>query len=404
MRKSVIIFSAVIFLVASAVYLLLYRKNSDVISLPKDADAVVVIDAKKLQRKYLSAFITNPSVWNAKKGEPNFLFDSSVKRRDYYFAVHLKNSPAGSWFLQLDLKDEKAFRENLLKNKFVEEQYYFRKDRLFIWFKSEKAFVGTSPDPFQYLAENKNFETKKAEDYLSNGDAGIWFFNGKETFKSDIFFNDESITFGNQNSEDSEENLLNSIKRQTQFLTASADEKTIKDFQSIFGTSVFGNNDILEIDAEADLEEVNDTIITYGYDENFDETEKISFQKIVQPRYHIIFKSKNPTALFDYSKSQRWINDEMAFTKIPFQPNRVTVENDQFRIHSIPQLQRNKTIKDRNFIFIKNSKLLSQLLKVLPANEKKLLEQTEYFFAVKRRNSFFAEIKFKPNTLPLILR
>lgn len=401
MRKRFYFIFALFFLAAVAVYFWLYRKNDTLGSIPKDADAVLVIDVKKLQRKYLAALLTHPEVWKAKKSETHFLLHPSVERPDFLQIFHLKDTPVSHWFLELELNDEKAFKENLEKNHFKAEKDYYRNDRFFVRFKNKKAFVGTSPEELAHLAGNKNFRISNASDFITNGDAGMWFFNGN--FKTDIFLHNDRITVGSENGETTEAKLLDELKAQKLFLTASADEKTLQNIESLFGKSFSGQAPVSQFTMQADLAEVSDTIVTYGYDDNFNETQKTAVQKIVQPNYRMTFESKNPAELFNYAKLNGWITKENAFTKIPFQPNLVTLYKDRLEVNSVPPLQK-LAWKKGNFIYIKNSPLLGRLLKILPAQEKKLLAKTDYFFAAGSGKTFFAEIRFKNHPLPLIYR
>ena len=104
----------------------------------------------------------------------------------------------------------------------------------------------------------------------------------------------------------------------------------------------------------ANLAEVNDTIISYGYDDNFNEIEKISYQKIVQPDYEILLQCSNPNKTLEYFQRKKWMNAQNQFTAIPFQPNLMSVNKNHISIKSTRKSVKINETKNQNYIFIKN--------------------------------------------------
>lgn len=72
------------------------------------------------------------------------------------------------------------------------------------------------------------------------------------------------------------------------------DAKNIKNAASFFNKSFGDSAQISYLKSSSKLQQVNDTIITYDYDDDFNEIEKVAVQKIVQPSYEISLQSKFP--------------------------------------------------------------------------------------------------------------
>ena len=152
------------------------------------------------------------------------------------------------------------------------------------------------------------------------------------------------------------------------------------------------------------LEEENDTIITYSYDDNFNEVEKKIFQKIIQPNYIIDFQSSNPEKTELYFQNKKWINAQNQFTAIPFQPNLIIQNSKGFEIKSTRKPVQQSFNLNENYIFVKNNPLLLSFLKTLSPKEKKMISDIDYIFYGNRDQDYCLKVQFKKDDLPLILR
>ena len=142
----------------------------------------------------------------------------------------------------------------------------------------------------------------------------------------------------------------------------------------------------------ANLAEVNDTIISYGYDDNFNEIEKISYQKIVQPDYEILLQCSNPNKTLEYFQRKKWMNAQNQFTAIPFQPNLVNSDKNQISIKSIRKYVKLYETKKQNYIFVKNNPLLFSSFKTL---NNQIFKEVEYLFYGNKNQNYTVKIKFK---------
>jgi hypothetical protein len=98
--------------------------------------------------------------------------------------------------------------------------------------------------------------------------------------------------------------VISKLLKTDSFLETELDAENIKNFV-LFDKTFADSSSINQMKASVHLEEVNDTIITYSYDDNFNEVEKKTFQKIIQPNYIIDFQSLNPekTKLYFQNKN-----------------------------------------------------------------------------------------------------
>ena len=70
-----------------------------------------------------------------------------------------------------------------------------------------------------------------------------------------------------------------------------------------------------------------DTIVSFVEDENFNQVQKSSIQKVNFPEYKIKFKSSNTSNLHSQLLGNNWIDSKSQLIKIPVLPNRVEVSS-----------------------------------------------------------------------------
>ena len=149
---------------------------------------------------------------------------------------------------------------------------------------------------------------------------------------------------------------------------------------------------------------MNDTIISYSYDDNFNEVEKVSYQKIVQPFYQINIQSGDSEKLWSYFQQKAWINAQNQFTPIPFQPNTTTKNAAEITIESKGKEVIFGEKLSGNYIFIKNNPLLLDSFKTISASEKKKVGALDFLFYGNKGDYHYLKLNFKKEKLPLILR
>ncbi|WPO90934.1 hypothetical protein [Chryseobacterium sp. HR92] len=409
-RKKIIV--PLIVLLAIAVYFVAFHKNKSLKYIPGNADAVVLIDVKKLTGQYLFSLITHPSHWSGNKAKgksSGSLKEAGIRIPDFLQIFHLKDTKFSEWYSVLELKDPQKLITFLKKQNFVEKgNNHFQKDNIFIIINGDHCVAGTSDLAFENI-QKKLLKTSSnpvwdADQFIHHTAASISFISGKKIQNFSIDLNDDEIEIKNNSNSQILNAVTSKLQKGNHFLDLELDKENIRNFSRFFNKSIADSSQAVYLKATADLEQVNDTIISYEYDDNFNEVEKKTFQKITQPNYTIDIKSDDPERTWEYFQSKKWINNENQFTAIPFLPNQISRNNNGVAIKSTrkpvslsPQLK-------ENYIFIRNTALLYSSLKTLGNTEKRIISDIDYILYGNKSQDYWIKIKAKNGELPLILR
>lgn len=404
------LFAFVLLLLAGTVYFMFYYQKDTKIFSPKEADAIILIDTKKLTREYVYSLAGHPSLWFESKGKNKISFKKSgVKIPDFLQVFHLKNSKVSNWYSVFELEDRKTFLLFLKQQKFTDlGNQTFRKDQIYIKLLGKKLIIGSSNDDFERI-NNQLFHSFQANLFdadalVTNGLGSIILNTKKGSHNLSVELRHDEIEIRNQSDSYDPSPVISKLLKTDSFLETKLDAENIKNFSSIFDKTFADSSSINQIKASVHLEEVNDTIITYSYDDNFNEVEKKTFQKIIQPNYIIDFQSLNPEKTELYFQNKKWINAQNQFTAIPFQPNLITQQSKGFEIKSTRKPIQQSFNLNENYIFVKNNPLLLSFLKTLSPKEKKMISDIDYIFYGNRDQDYYLKVQFKKDDLPLILR
>ncbi|CAD7805241.1 hypothetical protein CHRY9390_01338 [Chryseobacterium aquaeductus] len=411
MKKKYILLSITI-LLFSGLYFLFFYKDKSLQYVPENADVLVLVDVKSLQRQYISSFLAHPSEWfssNRNKDRKISMMNSGLQIPDYFQIFHLKNTKISEWYTVLEINDHKEFFKFLKSHKFANHgKDRFKNNQFFIKIDGEKCLVGTSDLNFTNIS--KSFSEKfrnnvlNADSFIdgSLGSVSLISELRKQNFSIDL--NNDYIEIKNTPPTDNLKSLLTDLQKGTKFLGAELDPENIKKISHLFNESLNDSANINYVKMSADLEEVNDTIVSYGYDDNFNEIEKVSYQKIVQPSYEVLLQSSDPEKTWNYFQIRKWINAQNQFTAIPFQPNIVSKNKKEIVIKSTGKSIKSNNKRNQNYIFLKNNPLLSSSMKTLISFDKSILKDFEYLYYGNQSGNYYLKIKFAEQKLPLILR
>lgn len=404
------LFAFVLLLFAGMMYFVFYHKQNTMIFSPQEADAIILIDTKKLIREYVYSLAGHPSLWFGSKEKNTISFkESGVKIPDFLQAFHLKNSKVSNWYSVFELEDRKTFLSFLKQQKFTDlGNQMFRKDQAFIKIFGENLIIGSSSDDFERI-NNQLFHSSQANLFdadalVTNGLGSIILNTKKGSHNLSVELRHDEIEIRNQSDSYDPSPAISKLLKTNSFLETELDAENIKNFASIFDKTFADSSSINQMKTSVHLEEVNDTIITYSYDDNFNEVEKKTFQKIIQPNYIIDFQSLNPENTELYFQNKKWINAQNQFTAIPFQPNLIIQKSKGFEIKSTRKPVQQSFNLNENYIFVKNNPLLLSFLKTLSPKEKKMISDIDYTFYGNRDQDYCLKVQFKKDDLPLILR
>ncbi|MDQ1856664.1 hypothetical protein [Chryseobacterium sp. WLY505] len=399
-------------LLAVAVYFVAFHKNKSLQYIPDNADAVVLIDTKKLTGQYLFSLVTHPSKWSgskAKSKSSGSLKDAGIRIPDFLQIFHIKDTRFSEWYSVLELKDSQKFITYLKKQNFIAKgNNRFQKEQFFFMIEGNHCIAGTSDLAFETLQkkliQNSVRHVWEADRFIQNTLGSISFISGEKIQNFSIDLNDDEIEIKNNADLQAFTAIASKLKKGNQFLELELDKENIRNFTRFLNKNIADSSQATSLKATANIEQVNDTIISYEYDDNFNEVEKKTFQKITQPNYTIDITSNDPEKTWEYFQSKKWINSENQFTAIPFQPNEISWNHKGIIIKSTrkpvplsPQLK-------ENYMLIRNNALLYSSLKTLNNTEKNIVSDIDYVLYGNKGQNYWIKIKAKKGELPLILR
>lgn len=399
-------------LLAVAVYFIAFHKDKSLQYIPDSADAVVLIDTKKLTGQYLFSLVTHPSKWSGRKAKSKSsgsLKDSGIRIPDFLQIFHIKGTKFTEWYSVLELKDSQKFITYLKKQNFVAKgNNLFQKDQFFFMINGNHCIAGTSDLAFETLQkrllQNSVHHVWEADRFIQNTVGSISFISGQKIRNFSIELKEDEIEINNNSNPEILNMIASKAEKGNHFLELELDKENIRNFTRFFKKSIADSSQITSLKAAADLRQINDTIVTYEYDDNFNEVEKKTVQKITQPSYMIDILSNDPEKTWQYFQSEKWINNENQFTAIPFQPNKITSNNKGVTIKSTRNPISLSSRLKQNYIMIRNNALLYSSLKMLSASEKKIISDIDYVFYGNQSGHYWLKIKAKKGELPLILR
>ncbi|MBB6371429.1 hypothetical protein [Chryseobacterium shigense] len=408
-RKKLIV--PLILLLAAAFYFVFLYKNKTLKFVPENADVVVLIDVKKLTGQYISSLISHPSKWSESKTKDKkkiSLKNSGIRIPDFLQIFHLKDTKFSEWYSVVELKDPQKFSAFLKSNQFISKgKNVFQKDQIFIKIEGENCILGTSALAFdqlnQQLLQSPGKNTFSADRLINNSLGSISFISGQKTRNFSIELKDDRLEIKNTPQTANYTQLISNAGKENHFFEAELDAANIKNYAHFFDKSFADSSQVSHFKATIELEQVNDTIISYEYDDNFNEIEKKTYQKIVQPRYIINLKSQTPEKTWTYFQHKKWINAQDQFTAIPFQPNRIDRNNGGFIVKSTTNPIARSINQEQNYIFIKND-LLFSYLSIFTPEEKRILSEIDYIFYGNSGDNYLVKIQARKGILPLILR
>lgn len=392
-------------------YFILYHTDKELKYIPRNADAVVLLDVKKATRQYLLSFLGHPSEWFQSKTKDKkgmSVKDSGVKIPDFLQIFHLEKTGFSDWYCILELKDKSTFLTYLKQNGFSQKgNDLFRKGYFFIKIEGTYCIAGTSDSAFaniKPLFQEFSQRTNFSSDQFIDGSLGSisFIFNNKiQNFP--VHLNSDNIEISNGQKEDFS-SVISKIEENNYFIDAELNKDNIESITSVFNRSISDSVQISSLKATAVLKQVNDTIITYTYDDDFNETEKKTIQKIIQPDYVISLITSIPEKALQHFQNKKWVNAQNQFTAIPFQPNIIEKKPDGLEIYSTKNKFNTARRLNANYIFIRNNTLLFSKLKSLNRKERNIISDLSSIFYGNKGQEYYVRLQFKKEDLPLMLR
>jgi len=404
--KRIFIFLSFIIVLVFVSYFLWSFKDQDLKSTPVNADAVVLIDVKALKEQYVLTLLKNPSKWF--EYSKNSSEKSGLEIPDYVQIFHLKDSDFSKWYSVFQITNLDEFF-NFLKQKGFKltKNNIYTKDEFSVKIEASKCVIGFSNSNFEKsTAEilSSKTTTLYADKLINNSVASVSYFAKSKIHKFAVYLNDDNIEIKTKTTDDIFSKMISDLNQQTSFLKLNLDSSNVKIASKLFNKKLSDSINVNSISAVANLEMVKDKIISYGYDDNFNEVEKVSFQQILQPNYSINLETLEADKTWNYFESKRWINTQNQFTEIPFQPNVIQKSGNGISIKSTRKAIEFGQSFSGNYIFVKNNPLLVNSFKSISASKKKAFSKIDYCFYGNKGDYYYLKINFKKEKFPLILR
>lgn len=404
--KRTIILLAVLFFVAIVGYFFWSLKDKDLKAVPRNTDVLVLVDSKKLSEQYLLALIENPPKWfgTSKRYSKN----NGLKIPDYIQIFHLKDTSFSEWYSIFEISDKEELIKYLNDKGFkLIKKTLYKKDQISVKLEASKCVVGFSNSNFDKTTTeiiNSKFTKLYADIYINNSVASVSYLAKSKIHRFAVYLNDDNIEIKTKTLDDYFSKEISDLNKQTSFLKLNLDSTNVKIASEIFNKKLSDSIKINSLSAVAELEMVKDKIVSYSYDDNFNEVEKVSYQKILQPNYSINLQSWESENIWLYFQQKNWINAQNQFTPIPFQPNVIKKSGSNISIKSTrKEIEFGKYFYG-NYVFIKNNPLLINSIKSLFPSERKAISNIDYGFYGNKGNYYYLKINFKKEKLPLILR
>ncbi|GEJ44883.1 hypothetical protein [Chryseobacterium sp. ON_d1] len=409
-KKRIIV--PLLLLLITVVYFVVFHKNKNLRYIPQNADVVVLIDTKKLTEQYLFSLAMHPSRWpggKAKNKSSGSFKDSGIRIPDFLQIFHIKDTGFSEWYTILELKDSQRFIGFLKKQKFTDKgDNHFQKDQIFLMVEGNHCVAGISDLAFETIRKqmlhNSANTVWNADQFIQNTLGSISFISGQKIQNFSMTLNDDEIEIRNNSNPEIFDRITSMLQKRNHFLEVELDKENIRNFSRFFNKSIADSSRVIALKGTADLEQVNDTIIGYEYDDNFNEVEKKTIQKITQPSYKMVIQSNDSGKTWEYFQSRKWINDENQFTAIPFQPNQISKTDKGIVIQSTGKQVKLSPQLNENYFLIRNNALLYSSLKILTSSEKKIISDIDYVLYGNKAKDYWLKIKVKKGDLPLILR
>ncbi|WDF47688.1 hypothetical protein PQ459_04185 [Chryseobacterium sp. KACC 21268] len=404
--KRAIILLAVLFFVAVVGYFFWSLKDKDLKAVPRNADVLVLVDFKKLSEEYILTLLKNPSKWfETSKGS---FKNSGVEVPDYVQIFHLKDTSFSEWYSVFEISDKEKLVKFLNEKGFkLIKNNLYKKNQFSVKIEASKCVVGFSNSNFEKTTAeifNSKFKNLYADELINNSIASVSYFAKSKIQKFAVYMNDENIEIKTKSLDDHFSSMISDLDKQTSFLKLELDSTNIKFASALFNKKLSDSIKINSLSAVAEVEMVKDKIISYSYDDDFNEVEKVSYQQILQPNYSINLQSWESENLWLYFQQKNWINAQSQFTPIPFQPNVIKKNGSDISISSTRKAIDFGQRFSGNYVFFKNNPLLIKSIKSLSASEKKAISNIDYSFYGNKGDYFYLNINFKKEKLPLILR
>lgn len=447
-KKKWLLFFLCILLLAG--YWKLFYKTYSETAVAKSADCIIALDVKRVTNTVIWNLLTTPSQWKKISYSPNvkLSWKDMVKIPDYVFVFHTAGQPGNAWYSVFEIKDEIDFINGLLRYHFEKgdsifgQQSYFSNEQGIELIRSgNKLLVANN------TIENKNYTRKVANEMFVQKQ----FVDRKKLFKNVVtgshlsilieknnFLQEDAFIKVNFDKKKISIDALFSPRKQFTFtenvfnypadvLCATGFTQPSPSLYNLFPAQAKANiSKAINFNIDSVLLQSNhyydlnitaiapriDSAISYVYDDNFNQVEKVVVNNVMEPSYSLKIQGDSISNIYNYWNNTGQLEKTTAgdlFLPMPFaksycvqkSKNELSVattgfENEQ-NIHST-----------RCILFLKLllTKFPAELLKYLPADLLRSITNLELIEMILKKAGqnikLEGRINKKENDLPVL--
>jgi hypothetical protein len=415
-------------------YIKLFYKTYNENVVAKSADSIVAIDVKRITNTIIWQYVTTPNLWKISSSnniETDIVsWKDMVEIPDYVLAFHASRQPANAWYGVLTIKDEAVFTKGIQQQHFekIDSNVYVSKEVGIQFYKNGNSILVTT------ASEEINNLTKIATElflqksYISKIDLAK-VINAKShvalKLHKNNFLQEDAIITANfdANKITIEGNVI--PKKEFSFTENKFDYNSTSLLSLGFtqpSTNVFAllNDDTkaniskaINVNIDTLMQQTNkwysldvagikpraDSAITYTYDDDFNKVEKVVVNNVEEPAFNFTICGDSVSKIYNnwiFSTKLEKTNAGYLFTPIPFVKSYCSVENGKALQVSANNYVAKVADKKMSCIFFMDvllSKIPTSLLKYLPNNISKPIENFEKIEVVVRKNEQGAFLK-----------
>jgi hypothetical protein len=414
-------------------YIKLFYKTYSEEVVAKSADSIVAIDIKRITNTIIWQYITTPSLWkisSSSKKTDLVSWKDMVEIPDYVLAFHASGQPANAWYSVLQIKDETTFAKGIQQQHFekIDSNIFISKEADIQFYRNNKSILLTSAS-----VENNSLTTIAAElflqkSYITKTDlAKLIDAKSHVTLKlhADNFLQEDAIITANfdANKITIEGNIIPKKEfsfTENKFYCIESSLLTLgftqpsKNIFALLNDSTKANiSKAINVNIDTLMQQSNkwysldvagikpraDSAITYTYDDDFNKVEKVVVNNIEEPAFNFTIYGDSISKIYNnwiFSNKLEKTNAGYLFTAMPFVKSYCTVEEGKAlhitsNNYETPSID--KSITAIFFVNVLISKIPASLLKYIPTNISKSIENFEQIEVVVRKNDQGAFLK-----------
>ncbi|MDR6845183.1 hypothetical protein [Flavobacterium granuli] len=344
-----------------------YHKAFEEKYIPKNADAIAMVDVKNIRNYFVFSCLKNPSEWKWDNTESEFInrFEFSnfgIKPTDYLAFFHIENQPISQWFLSAKIETETTFEKALNKAQFRKDTvqngmnfYYSNSLNLCIIKYSNQILVSNISEKQKHIAikvaddlflKKLFLDAKKTEKTINTNNAVTFWVKKNGLLKEDGILNlkleDSEITV------DGQLQFKSKYKKESQFLqNPNALLSLGFDFEMIRNQDFLKHhsdkiNKMIGFDLDSilaqnpsktelflnEIVEKKDSAISYDYDDDFNPIKKVIVHTSREPSFYFSMQTTNSKKVYDFLKAKNVIDNHQVFVNFPLAQTKTSIRNN----------------------------------------------------------------------------